>query len=183
MPLRPEFSRPVRADRISAEGRTERLVASPAERAALARRFGIEAVERLEAEVTLRPAPGGQIAARGRLVATVVQECVVSFAPVTQRVEERVDLRFVPAEAAEALGEEEPEAPDVVPMEPGGVLDLGEALAQQLALALDPYPRAEGATLPPDLRAPGDGPEAVPPAAGARPFAALARLRPKRDEE
>lgn len=181
MPLRPEFPRPIRADRIGPEGRTEHLVASPAERSALARRFGIGSVDRLEAEVTLRPAPGGQIVVRGRLSATVVQECVVSFEPVTQQVEERVDLRFVPAEAVGAPGEEDPDSPDVVPMEPGAVLDLGEALAQQLALALDPYPRAEGATLPADLAPPEDEPERAP-AGKVKPFAALARLRPKRDE-
>jgi hypothetical protein len=47
-----------------------------------------------------------------------------------------------------------------------GIADLGEAVAEQLALALDPYPRAPDAELPP---------EANDEAAGA--FAALAALR------
>lgn len=182
MPVRPEFSRPLRADRIGAEGRTEHLLASPAEREALARRFGIESVDRLEAEVTLRREAGGRISARGRLSANVVQACVISLEPVPQHVEEPVDLRFVPAAdaaLAEATGEEEaPQAPDVVPMDPGGTFDLGEALAQQLALALEPYPRAEGATLP-RLDAAGGEPAAKPAAGGAasHPFADLERLR------
>lgn len=187
MPLRPEFSRPLRADRIGFDrGVTERLVATPAERAALARRFGIESVDRLEAEITLRRELGGRISARGTLSAEVVQACVVTLEPVAQRVEEAVDLRFVPATetaAPHAVGEEEaPDAPDLVPMEPDGSLDLGEALAQQLALALDPYPRAEGATLPPALDAAGEEPVARRAGrsgdqAAPHPFAALERLR------
>jgi uncharacterized metal-binding protein YceD (DUF177 family) len=182
MPARPEFSRPLRADRIGVEGRIKHLVASPAERDALARRFGIESVDRLEAEVTLRREAGGRISARGRLSADVIQACVVSLEPVPQRVEEPVDLRFVPAAdaalAEAATAEETPQAPDVVPMEPGGTFDLGEALAQQLALALEPYPRAEGAILP-CLDAAGGEPAAKPIAGGAapHPFADLQRLR------
>jgi uncharacterized metal-binding protein YceD (DUF177 family) len=40
-------------------------------------------------------------------------------------------------------------ADDADEVEPviGGAIDLGEALAEELGLALDPYPRAAGATL------------------------------------
>jgi hypothetical protein len=44
------------------------------------------------------------------------------------------------------------------------VLDLGEAVAEQLALALDPYPRVPGAELPEIESDPQE-----------RPFAALRR--------
>jgi hypothetical protein len=58
------------------------------------------------------------------------------------------------------------EDPDDLPAEAGAV-DMGEALAQQLSLALDPYPRAPGAELPAEAT---DG--------GAHgPFAALAKLK------
>jgi hypothetical protein len=60
---------------------------------------------------------------------------------------------------------EEEEPPE--PVGPRGI-DLGEAVAQQLALALDPYPRAPGAALPEDLRA-ETGAES--------PFAVLERLK------
>jgi uncharacterized metal-binding protein YceD (DUF177 family) len=160
----PEFSRPIHADRIGPEGRTERIEASEAERAALARRFDIPGIGRLAAEVALRPEPGGAVRATGRLSAEVTQSCVVTLEPIEQRVEEAVDLRFVP-EGMESDGDD-PESPDEVPMA-GGVLDLGEALAEQLSLALDPYPRAPGAELPKEA---GEGDQ-------ANPFAALRALR------
>lgn len=161
--MTPEFSRHVSLARLPEQGREERLAASPAECAALARRFGIPAVNRLEAVLLLRPEPGGSVAVSGRLSAEVVQDCVITLEPVTQAVEEAVALRVL------APGEEpsdDPEAPDEIPPEGEGV-DLGEAIAEQLSLALDPYPRAPGAALPEE----GEG------AAPAGPFAALSALR------
>lgn len=161
--MAPEFSRLVSLARIPDSGREEHLRASPAECAALAKRFAIEAVGRLEATLLLRPEPSGGIMVTGRLSAEVVQACVVSLEPVTQAVDEAVLLRLLPP------GEDpsdDPEGPDELPIE-GDAIDLGEAIAEQLALALDPYPRAPGAELP---RC-GTGGEA------AGPFGALAALR------
>jgi uncharacterized metal-binding protein YceD (DUF177 family) len=160
----PEFSRLVPLARIPEAGREETLRASPAECAALARRFVIEAVARLEANLLLRPEPGGGVMVTGRLLADVVQACVVSLEPVAQTVDEAVTLRLLPP------GEDpsdDPEGPDEIPIE-GDAIDLGEAMAEQLALALDPYPRAPGAALP-------GGDEAQGEPRG--PFAGLASLR------
>jgi len=164
--MTPEFSRIVALARIPQAGREERLEARPEECAALARRFGIPAVNRLSAVLRLRPEPGGAVLAEGRMEGEVVQHCVVSLEPVVQPVAEAVALRILP-EGADFS--EDPEGPDEVAAE-GDAVDLGEALAEQLALALDPYPRAAGAALP------GEGEAATePPATG--PFAALAALR------
>jgi len=167
----PEFSRPVALARVPPEGREERLTATPAERAALALRFGIPAVNRFSADLRLKPEPGGGIAITGRLSAEVVQDCVVTLEPVTQQVSEDVRLRILgPGETYS----EDPEAPDEVEA-PGGVAELGEALAEQLSLALDPYPRAPGAVLPGE--APVPEAEAAPETAPKNPFAALAALK------
>ena len=166
--MTPEFSRLVSLARLAPEGREERLVASPSECAALAQRFAIPGINRFEAVLRLRAEPGGLADVAGRLSAEVVQTCVLTLEPVVQQVEEAVALRILPP------GEEpsdDPEGPDEIEAE-GDSVDLGEALAEQLALALDPYPRAPGAALP--------GPEAVPEAAepaARNPFAALAALR------
>jgi uncharacterized metal-binding protein YceD (DUF177 family) len=163
--MAPEFARPVALARIPPEGREERLVATAAECAALARRFAIPAVNRLEAVLRLAVEPGGAVAVTGTLSAEVVQDCVVTLEPVTQQVSEPVALRVL------AAGEEpsdDPDGPDEIAAE-GGTIDLGEALAEQLALALDPYPRAPGAGLP-------AGPEGTAEAPSG-PFAALAALR------
>ena len=166
--MTPEFSRPVALARIPPGGREERFDAKPAERDALARRFGIPAINRLTAVLRLRPEPGGTFSAEGRLSAEVVQACVVTLDPVTQQVEEPVALRILP-EGAEAS--EDPEGPDEIEAE-GDAADLGEALAEQLSLALDPYPRAPGAALPQE----GEGGAEAP----SGPFAALASLRKPR---
>ncbi len=161
--MAPEFSRLVPLARLPEFGRAETLKASPAECAALAKRFAIPAVDRLEAALLLRPEPGGGVMVTGTLSADVVQACVVSLEPVAQRVEDEVALRLLPPNEEPS---DDPDSPDEIPVE-GDTVDLGEAIAEQLALALDPYPRAPGAELPQDA-AGGDA---------AGPFGALAALR------
>jgi uncharacterized metal-binding protein YceD (DUF177 family) len=166
----PEFSRPIALARIPPEGRRESLRASRAECAALALRFGIPAVNRFGAELLLSPEPGGGIAITGRIAAEVVQDCVVTLDPVVQAIEEPVALRILgPAETPS----DDPDAPDEVDA-PGGVADLGEALAEQLALA--PYPRAPGAELPGEGMAEREE-DAPPEDPRPNPFAGLAALR------
>ena len=159
----PEFSRPFPLGSVGPDGRREILEADEAERAALAARFGIPAVESLRAELRLRPEADGAVRAEGRLAAEVVQSCVVTLEPVAQRVEEAVALRLLPAGLEPR---DDPDEPDEIPSR-NGVVDLGEAVAEQLALALDPYPRAPGAVL---------SAEAADEA--EHPMAALAKLRP-----
>jgi hypothetical protein len=163
-PGAPEFFRPLALGRVGPEGRTERLEANGAERAALARRFGIPGIDRLHATLRLEPEEDGAIRVAGRLEAAVVQHCVVTLEPVAQRVAEDIAFRVLPAGREPADG---PDDLDEIETE-NDVVDLGEAVAEQLALALDPYPRAPGAELPP---------EAVDPE--ARAFGALAALRRK----
>ena len=159
----PEFSRPLPLGLVGPEGRREVLEADEAERAALARRFGIPAVESLRAELRLSPDADGAVRAEGDLRAAVVQTCVVTLEPVPQTVEEPVALRLLPP-GREPSDDPDEEA-DEVPTR-HGVADLGEAVAEQLALALDPHPRAPGAALPAEASEPGE-----------HPMAALAKLR------
>ncbi|OYW09619.1 MAG: hypothetical protein B7Z53_02585, partial [Rhodospirillales bacterium 12-71-4] len=110
----------------------------------------------------------------------VVQECVVTLEPVPQAVLAPLDLLLLP-EGTPAT-DDNPDSPDEIETE-GGMVDLGEVVAEQLALAMDPYPRAPDAAIPPDLVDPSAGalePEAdladTPPER-PNPFAALARLK------
>jgi uncharacterized metal-binding protein YceD (DUF177 family) len=166
----PELSRRIGLGQIGEAGRRETLVASPAECAALALRFGIPAVHALSAELRLTRAPGGAVAAEGALSAEVTQDCVVTLEPVRQGVRAPLQLRFLPEGAAFS---DDPDGPDEIEFA-GDFLELGEAVAEQLALALDPYPRA------PEAPGPDAAPE-EPPAAAPRPspFAALAGLKRK----
>jgi len=161
--MTPEFSRPVRLERIPAGGLDVSVTAEAPELAALAKRFGLAAISALSCRFHLRPVAGGAVEAAGELAARLTQVCVVSLDPFEVEMTEKFRLRFVP-EGAES-DDPDPEAVDEVPF-PGDVLDLGEAASEQLALALDPYPRKPGATL-----------AGATTAERENPFAALARLR------
>jgi uncharacterized metal-binding protein YceD (DUF177 family) len=132
----PEFSRSVDIRHLGAQ--PVKLVADEAERAALAERFGLVAVERLEATVSLE-ADGDEVAAKGTLSAEIVQSCAVSGDDLPVAISEPLALHFVPESAAPdeevELSEEEL---DDIPYT-GTAFDLGEAVAQSLALAIDPY--------------------------------------------
>ncbi len=160
-----ELRRPVAADAVPPAGPDVVVEATAAECAALAARMRIPAVHSLRCRFHLTPGLAGVIAARGQLDAEVVRTCVVTSEEFTSSVGEDFEILFVVAgtEAEEI----DPEAVDEIPYE-GGVIDLGEAAAEQLALALDPYPRAPDAALP-DL---GDVQDSA-----AHPFERLSRLR------
>jgi uncharacterized metal-binding protein YceD (DUF177 family) len=143
-----EFSRPVQVDRIGREGLTLDLEAGADERAALARRFGLLSLASLTARCRLRPVAGGMIELTGTLTADLEQECVVTLEPVPAHIEESFDTRYAldlarfrAAEAEELIDMEAEDPPEAID---AGTIDLGEAVAQQLAVALDPFPRAPG---------------------------------------
>jgi hypothetical protein len=148
----PELSRPIVVAALKPAGETRRVTATAGEAAALAARLGVEAVRAFEAEVTLKPRSGGQVVLRGSLRATVGRLCVVTLEPLDETIEERLAATFLPAERL-APGAElafEADGEDEEPYEGQG-FDLGEYLAQTLAVALDPWPRAPGASLPPGV--------------------------------
>lgn len=139
--MTPEWSRPERLDAIGSAERHVAITADEAERAALARRFALLGVERLEAAIAVRQEAHG-IVARGRVRGRVVQACVATGEPVTAEIDEPIDLLFVEApQGDEAEVELSAGALDTVEIE-GGAIDLGEAAAETLALALDPFPRS-----------------------------------------
>lgn len=142
----PELSRPIKLRAIKHEPVV--IEASEAERAALAVRFAITSIESLRAEVTLDP-DGAKVAAKGRLTAAITQACAVSGEDFPVKVDEPLELVFVPAEPVKAADPEEEielesDALDEIEYE-GDSFDLGEAIAQSLALAIDPYAEGPGA--------------------------------------
>lgn len=178
--MTPELSRPERVDAIGAGARRVTISAQPEERAALARRFGLIAVDRLEAAFDIRREAAG-IAASGTVSADVVQRCSVTDDPLAVTIDEPVTLRFVADDAAAAAEEIEldVETCDTIAYG-GGAIDLGEAAAETMALALDPFPRGPNAERV--LREAG-----VLREEDAMPGGALAGLRallnPRRDQD
>lgn len=155
------------------------LVADAEIRAGVARMAGLRDLPRLEASFDLSPHSGGGLRVNGRVAATVGQTCVVTLEPVTNEVEEDIDLIYMPPAAAAAPDGSEPAAepkaaePKAAEPEPliGGTVDLGALATEFLLLGIDPYPRKPGAVF--------EAPRDQAPEPG--PFAALAGLMKNRD--
>jgi uncharacterized metal-binding protein YceD (DUF177 family) len=144
----PEFSRLFRIAELGNRELTLELEADADERAALAGRFGLVALTSLRVEARLRWRRGGVLLRlSGHLQAALIQNCVVTLEPFSSTIEEKFSLLYRPhaglPEGACAVldGEEEAEKLD------SDSLDVGEAVAEELALAIDPYPRKPGADL------------------------------------
>jgi uncharacterized metal-binding protein YceD (DUF177 family) len=148
------------------------ISADEKEREAIARRFGLLGLERFEAAVTIGRS-GDEVRATGRVRAAVTQACVATGEPVPAMVDEPVELLFRPEPTVGPDEEIELSEEDCdVIFHDGREIDLGGALADELALALDPYPRSAGAE--DALKDAG-----VLSEEQAGPFAALAALKGK----
>jgi uncharacterized metal-binding protein YceD (DUF177 family) len=158
----PEFHRPLPLDRIGPHGLDLTVEANPAECSALAARMHLPAVLALSCVFHLIRQAGDVVLARGVLRARVRQICVISLDEFDAPVEEVFQIRFVPS--GEEADDMDPESDDEIPFD-DNLIDLGEAAAEQLGLALDPYPRMPGV----EMAQTEDGRE-------PHPFAALRRL-------
>lgn len=171
-PQQPEFSRPIEVDQIGVEGVSLEIAAEPAEREELAKRFGLIGLDRLTASVRVLPVSRRLFRMEGRLEAEVVQRCVVTLEPIPARLVESFSALFGEGgPGLEALAAGDDDVPE--PIE-GGTIDIGETVAQHLALALDPYPRKPGASVPREY---SDGGEEGREEEHRSPFAALGSLK------
>ena len=169
--MTPEFSRTYRLDSLGGL-KTLEIEASADQRAALAQRFGLQDVAELKAQATVTPVAAG-IEVAGHMKGRATQSCVVTGGPVPAFVSQNFAVRFVAPDATPEAEEIELNAEDCDIMEHDGqAIDIGEAVAQTLGLALDPYPRSANAEA--RLREAG-----VLAEGEAGPFGALAALRDK----
>ena len=170
------FDEMVRLDQVRSGERVE-LAANARQRDAIAKRLGLPAIDRFEAHAVLERT-GDAVRAVGRIRAALTQECVVTGEPLASRVDAPFDILFTPEpktsdpESEVELGAEDC---DTVFFD-GASFGLGEAIADTLALAVDPYPRSAGAEAA--IKDAGIMTEAE-----AGPFAALAALKGKPDNE
>ncbi len=165
------LSRPLAASAVPPGGVEREVATRPAERAAIAAEFGLLELRHLSADIAARRS-GDHVALVGRIRAELVQSCVVTLVTVVQAIDEPFEQRFTRGGAAAAplevlveLAPGDPDPPDVLT---GDSLDLGEVVLEQLALLIDPYPRAPGATFKPPAAKDGDD--------DASPFAVLKSL-------
>jgi uncharacterized metal-binding protein YceD (DUF177 family) len=144
------------------------------ERASIARHLGIPGLRKLRFEGRLTPAGRRDWTLEAELGATVVQDCVVTLAPVVTRIDEPVLRRYMADLPEPGPGEVEMPQDDSIEDLPAS-LDLCGVMIEALSLALPPFPRAPGAELGEiTVTEPGVAPLDV---AAVRPFAGLADLR------
>jgi uncharacterized metal-binding protein YceD (DUF177 family) len=177
----PEFSRPIAVEGIIPDKpRIEKIEATEAECAALAKRFDLQSLSDLKAKlIILRVSEGDITQVEGDIEADVIQTCVVSLQGIPSHIKAHFDTYFT-KDLKEAFEEEQDlnielsdDTPDMVVNE--GMLDLGELVAQYLSLELDPYPRAPGVSLAAQLAEAGTEVK-------NRPFQILQGLKTDKDE-
>lgn len=170
-----DFCHCLTLDRIR-DGERIELAAGEDEREAIAQRLGLASLGRLDANAVLER-DGARVRAKGRVRALLEQYCVATGEPVAGHVDEPFDLTFLPA--PEGYGPDDEielgaEDCDTI-FHDGSAIDLGTAIADTLALAMDPYPRS------PDAES-ALGEAGVISEEQASPFAVLAKLKKGGDE-
>jgi hypothetical protein len=141
-----ELTRLFLLSKVARSGTIVLIRATPMECSAVADRMGIPAVRFLECWFNLsREGDDHSIFAKGRLCAELTRVCVVSAEEFDMAVVDEFKICFVPSGLE--LDDPDPDLIDEIPYE-GDLTDLGEATVNQLALALDPYPRLNGAVTP-----------------------------------
>lgn len=143
----------IRVDSMPTDGRDLALTVDDADRATLAGRLEVTAVNALEVRLHAVRFRGG-IRVTGRLTAELVQPSVVTLEPVVQQIAEPIDRIFLPGgekpfvDTADAEVFVDLEGEDMPDHFEGNEADMTPLIVETLALALDPYPRNEGEALP-----------------------------------
>lgn len=147
---KPEFSRAIDTNALGNVDFSFETTADAEERAALAKRFGLLDLSELTVHAVISPKRKGEIRVKGTFEATLEQTCVVSLQPVGKHIEAAFE-RIYAEHGENWLGDEAEPGEDgqgmsAEPPEPmgDGFFDLGEAVAEQLSLEIDPFPRRPG---------------------------------------
>src|ERR1700674_3404728 len=148
--VKPEFSRLVRLDRLGSQPFRQRIEATPKEREKLSRRFDLQSLDRLTAAVDLYRQSAEIVRLEASFEAEFVQSCVFTLEPVPGAISDHFSLAFGPAEAEP---EEIASGRDDAAFEllAADAIDIGEAVAQELSLALPVFPRQSDASIDIDL--------------------------------
>jgi len=169
----PEFSRPVTVESLKIGKSERKITATPEECASLAKRFNLLALDNLNANLILiRKGQGGsaRLAVSGRLNATVCQSCVITLDPVSMEIDTEFAAMFdIAAGDDQSESDVDLQIDDDVEPIIEGIVDLGELVAQNLAVEIDPFPRKEDA----------DSSEIIPKTTenDANPFSVLKKLK------
>ncbi|GHC79736.1 YceD family protein [Limoniibacter endophyticus] len=167
--------------RLPSKGIRVRIEADEAQRTALAKIHELISVDSFYAEmvVTQWKKKGAKVS--GRFSARIVQECVVTLEPLETLLEDDFEGLFVPensplsrpasiVDGEMLLDAEGPDAPEEFA---GTTVDVGAFAEENFVLAIDPYPRKEGAEVQ----------QEVEELREESPFAKLAALKTKAQDK
>lgn len=137
-----EFSHVVKISEIGNHSHNIKLSADDEARSGLIARFDLAALDSLDAELSLKH-EAADIIVTGRFTASLAQYCIATGDPVPARIDDAIHIRFInePTTNGEVELELAPDDCDTM-FHDGQTIDLGEAVAQSLGLALHPYPRS-----------------------------------------
>lgn len=175
----PEFSRPIPVDGLKDCPKVFEIEADPEERLALAKRFSLVSLFSLSARISLTHGDGALVSLEGELCAEVTQTCVITLESVDNLIETSFKSLY---RAGASAGHDEGRNKEIsvlqdedALLEPivDGIIDIGEAAAEQLALELDPFPRKPGSALE-DFSSDSEVSGGAAPPSG--PFSKLAKL-------
>ncbi len=147
---------PINVAQIPGDGLHREIEADERARAAMAEAAGLRYISSAHAAFDLSHRSGGRVHVAGRVQARVGQTCVVTLEPIENEIDEEVDLIFEAADEAalqSEAGDDDGEGAMPEPPEPieNGMIDLGRLATDVLYLAIDPYPRKEGAQFEPHI--------------------------------
>ncbi|MCZ8548115.1 DUF177 domain-containing protein [Mesorhizobium qingshengii] len=131
------------------------ITADGAQRAALAAEHDLLSVETYRAELLVAPWKRNGVKVSGRVEADITQACIVTLEPVEAHIDEAIEALFLPDDSKlgrqgfEGGGEIliDADGPDSPETFSGDTIDVGALAEQFFGLAIDPYPRKQGASL------------------------------------
>jgi uncharacterized metal-binding protein YceD (DUF177 family) len=163
---------------ISVDPMTRRVTIPASGLTAIAERLDLPEVSSLAGDLQIHRQTVDLIEISGRLEAQLKQVCVVTLEPFEAEIAEDFRQLFTTNPALAAAEIDDPMSDDSWPeLLESDEIDLVDFVIQQLALSLDPHPRAPGAALEAESLASGDAGDASRP----NPFASLPDLM-KRDK-
>jgi len=156
---------------------------SDRQRQSLCASLDLQEVQNWDVNAQLSRNPDGEgVTLNVNIALDVIQSCVVTLDPVHTHVDHTFTNVYLPEAQLKALQDDlatevivdvnSDDLPDI--LTDAGV-DVGEAVAVQLALIINPYPRKKGASLPEEINKDYAGNGGITNEAG--PFAALGTLR------
>jgi hypothetical protein len=148
--MNPPFEHYFDLSALSSAGQDVRVVAKRDDLERIAQWADVQSIGRFEALISLRKLSQSRFSYGAILKVDAVQSCVVSLAPVSERIEKIFDrelhlVSHVPRGLAPhgeyPVSQTEEEPPEDIE---SARYDLAAPLLEELVLALDPYPRALG---------------------------------------